>query len=135
MVTWTACYSLRLPPVQALTRAEATLGPAVPLLRKAPGKSQISPQGLFNKPRPAGPQKQFLKEEWRYQMPGEREPLPAVNALIVVEGINDMKAVARAVDAEVGALECCQPAAHLDTSNSTQSTGLEYAASAAHPAQ
>lgn len=95
-----AARHARLPPLRAAARAGAPHGrQRAPPLSKAQG--QYSPQGVFNKRRPAGAGKEALREEWRYQLQGLRQPQVALDELVVVEGFNDMVAVARAVDAEV----------------------------------
>lgn len=83
--------------------ARAAAPPGTPGSSRGGAKGQFSPQGVFNKRRPAGAGKQLLREEWRYQLQGPRQPQPRLDELVVVEGFNDMVAVARAVDAEVGA--------------------------------
>ena len=86
-----------VPPLRAVARAAAPPG------RRAGAKGQQSPQGIFNKRRSAGHGNQQLRNEWRYQLQGPSEPKPSLDELVVVEGFNDMVAVARAVDAEVAA--------------------------------
>ena len=98
-----------LPPLRATARAGAPYGR--PKFPPPPGQggtgskagSQYSPQGVFNKRRPADAGKEALREEWRYQLQGPRQPQVSLEELVVVEGFNDMVAVARAVDAEVAA--------------------------------